>query len=123
MTALHGQQQLLDRAPLVCRQWCQLAADLHLWRAHHRTLFLDPSTASGQRPLPVGCERAAARWYVDAAMTKGKPKGGKAIDYRARCAPVVRWLATEGARVSVSERTQWVCERGLAGVVYDLRTS
>jgi hypothetical protein len=105
----------------VCRQWCHLAADLHLWRAHHRALFLDPTTASGQRPLPAGCERAAARWYVDAAMTKGKD--GKVIDYRARCAPVVRWLATEGASVSVSERMLWACERGLAGMVYALRTS
>jgi hypothetical protein len=31
---------LLERVPLVCQAWQHLAADSHLWRAHHHTLFL-----------------------------------------------------------------------------------
>lgn len=31
---------LLERVPLVCQAWRHLAGDSHLWRAHHRTLFL-----------------------------------------------------------------------------------
>ncbi|ELR18024.1 ankyrin, putative [Acanthamoeba castellanii str. Neff] len=34
------QLALLERVPLVCQAWRHLAADSHLWRAHHRTLFL-----------------------------------------------------------------------------------
>src|SRR5689334_1784062 len=92
--AVRGASQLLERVPLVCQAWRHLAADSHLWRAHHRALFLGGAAGRG---------------------------GESAADYRAKCAPAVRWLAHRGPQSTVGQRVQWACEQGVAGVVSALR--
>jgi hypothetical protein len=105
--------QLAGRVAGVCQAWRLMSLDRSLWLAHCRALF---GAAS-------------------------KPAGRAAADYRARCIPVVRWLAqwdrryAQAAEAAASsgddaperrleriealndEKLCWACERGLAGLV------